>query len=117
VTGYVSDPHPLFKQAGVFIVPLLSGSGMRVKILDAWKWGLPVVSTRLGAEGISYEPGKHILIADSAQEFAEAVIRILQRPDLSESLRRNGRTWVERTYDWKGLYPAWGDIYPTGSSL
>jgi polysaccharide biosynthesis protein PslH len=117
VTGYVSDPQTLLKQAGVFIVPLLSGSGMRVKILDAWKWGLPVVSTRLGAEGISYEPGKHIFIADSAQEFAEAVIGILQRPDLSESLRRNGRTWVERTYDWKNIYPAWGDIYPSSSSL
>ena len=52
VTGYVPDPRPLAEQASAFIVPIFSGSGMRVKILDAWRWGLPVVSTSIGAEGI-----------------------------------------------------------------
>ncbi len=116
VTGYVPNPQPILEKAGVFIVPLFSGSGMRVKILDAWRWGLPVVSTRIGAEGIDYEDGYHLLIADTAQDFAAAVIQLLNDRARSLELRQNGRRWVEQHYDWKTVYPSWAAIYDAGST-
>jgi polysaccharide biosynthesis protein PslH len=111
VTGYVPDPRPYLEQAGAFIVPLFAGSGMRVKIVEAWRWGLPVVSTSIGAEGIDYRDGKDILIADRAEDFAEAIGRVLEDPILSAALRRNGRQRVEQEYDWQQVYPAWEAIY------
>ena len=66
VTGYVSDPLPYLQQASVFVVPLFSAVGMRVKIVDGWRWGLPIVSTTIGAEGIIYRSGENICIADDA---------------------------------------------------
>lgn len=111
VTGYVFDPQPYLKAAGVFIVPVRSGGGMRVKILDAWCWGLPVVSTSIGAEGINCRDGENILLTDDVASFAQAVIRVLQNQDLALRLRRNGRRWVEQHYDWRNTYQAWDDVY------
>ncbi len=115
VTGYVPDPRPYLEGAGVFIVPLLAGGGMRVKIVEAWRWGLPIVSTSTGAEGIDYRDGEIILIADSAEAFAEAVRQVLSEPALAQRLRENGRRWVEQHYDWRYVYPAWDAIYPTAA--
>jgi glycosyltransferase involved in cell wall biosynthesis len=112
VTGYVADPQPYLQRAAAFIVPLHSASGMRVKIVDAWRWGLPVVSTSIGAEGIQYCDGENLLIADDPPAFALAVVRLLTDPDLNNQLRRNGRRWVETHYDWQRRYPAWDLIYP-----
>lgn len=112
VTGYVTDPRPYLEQAGVFVVPLLAGGGMRVKIIDAWRWGMPIVSTSIGVEGIDYRDGENILIADGAEAFAEAVVRVLCEPELAQRLRKNGRSWVEHCYDWRQVYPAWDAIYP-----
>lgn len=112
VTGYVPNPLPYLQKAGVFIVPLLSGSGMRVKILDAWSWGLPVVSTTIGVEGIHHRDGENILIADEPEAFAQAVVRVLCDADLAGRMRENGRRWVEQHYDWRQVYPAWEAIYP-----
>jgi glycosyltransferase involved in cell wall biosynthesis len=111
VTGYVADPQPYLENAAVFVVPLFSAGGMRVKIVDAWRWGLPIVSTTIGAEGICYRDGENILIADSSEDFAKAVIRLLSEADLAQRLRQNGRHWVEEHYDWQILYPAWDAIY------
>ncbi|MCI0395214.1 MAG: glycosyltransferase, partial [Chloroflexi bacterium] len=80
VAGYVADPLPYLAETAAFVVPLHAGGGMRVKILDAWCWGLPVVSTTIGAEGICYQDGRDLLIADSPEAFAQAVIRLLSEP-------------------------------------
>ena len=111
VTGFVADPDPLLASSQVFVVPLLAGGGMRVKILDAWQWGLPVVSTTIGAEGIMKRPDENILLADEPQAFADAVIRVLIEPELADRLRRNGRDWVERHYDWKIVYKNVDSVY------
>ena len=113
VTGYVPDPQPYLERAGVFIVPLLSGGGMRVKIVDAWRWGLPVVSTSIGAEGISCRDGENILIADGIMAFTQAVVRVLCDPALAQRLRENGRRWVEAHYEWRSVYSQWDSIYST----
>ncbi len=104
VTGYVSDPQPYLQAADVFVVPLHSGGGMRVKILDAWLWGLPIVSTPIGAEGIELVDGDNILLAGDAPAFAAATLRLLTDPALNQRLRLAGRRWVEQTYAWQGVY-------------
>ena len=72
VTGYVVDPTPYYDASGVMVVPLRAGGGMRVKILNALAQGLPIVSTTIGCEGIAVESGRHLLIADTTEAFAEA---------------------------------------------
>lgn len=111
VTGYVVDPMPYLSETAAFIVPLHAGGGMRVKILDAWSWGLPIVSTTIGAEGIETEPGKNILIADTAETFAQAVIRPLRDPVLALQLGQNGRQTVLEKYNWQVIYTAWDTVY------
>lgn len=111
VTGYVADPRPFLEETAVFIVPLRAGGGMRVKIVDAWCWGVPVVSTSIGAEGIEVEDGRNILIADGPEALAGAVVRVLQDPSLGESLRTAARRHVEHRYNWRRTYPAWDAVY------
>ena len=110
-TGYVADPLPYLAQTAAFIVPLHAGGGMRVKILDAWSWGLPIVSTTIGAEGIEIQPERDILIADTADTFAQAVIRLLQNPALAQHLAEGGRETVLQKYNWRTVYAAWDEVY------
>jgi len=101
VTGYVDDDRLAAHNCGVFVVPLRSGSGVRVKILNALAMGLPVVSTSVGAEGLDAVNGKHLLIADSPREFADAVKKVLGDNDLSRTLGYNGRELVCAKYSWE----------------
>ena len=112
VLGYVADPAPYLAETAAFIVPLHAGAGMRVKILDAWCWGLPVVSTTHGAEGIEATHGEQLLLADDAPSFAEAVARLLTDGDLRTRLIRGGRRRVAERFDWRTRYTAWDEIYP-----
>jgi glycosyltransferase involved in cell wall biosynthesis len=105
VTDYVDDPTPYLERAGVMVVPLRAGGGMRVKILNALAQALPVVTTRLGCSGIAVEDGKHVLIADTPADFASAVLRALRDPDLAANLGRNGRQLVEAEYDSRVICP------------
>src|SRR5258705_844889 len=89
--GYVADPTPFWISAGVLAVPLLAGSGVRVKILEAMAMGVTVVSTPLGAEGLAVRSGDHLLLADTPAAFALACAAILRDPALAQGL-------VERAY-------------------
>jgi glycosyltransferase involved in cell wall biosynthesis len=111
VTGYVHDPAPYLAHTAVFIVPLHAAGGMRVKIVDAWCWGVPIVSTSIGAEGIDVQDGENLLIADTSDTFADAVMRVLQDPTLGDHLRENGRRWVQEQYDWRRVYAQWDTVY------
>lgn len=111
VTGFVPNAEPLLASSRVFVTPVRAGGGMRVKIIDAWQWGLPLVSTTIGAEGIATRPGENILLADEPQPFADAVVRVLTDADLAQRLRANGRAWVEAHYDWRSVYPRLNAIY------
>jgi len=113
VTGYVVDPMPYLSETAAFIVPLHAGGGMRVKILDAWSWGVPVVSTAIGAEGIEAVHKKNMLIADNAVAFSQAVIRIFKEPNLAQQLRENGRQTVLEKYNWQITYADWDHVYKT----
>jgi glycosyltransferase involved in cell wall biosynthesis len=98
ITGKVVSVLPYLCHANVAIVPLFFESGTRFKILEAGATGIPMVSTTLGAEGIPVINGKEILIADEPEEFAEAVIRIIENPDFAANLVNNCKALIEESY-------------------
>jgi len=111
VTGYIADPQPYLAETAAFIVPLLAGGGMRVKIIDGWTWGLPIVSTSVGAEGINWQADATIRIADQPDDFACAVINLLQDEIGAQKLAQAGRDWVLEHYNWRQTYRLWDQIY------
>lgn len=96
--GQRRDERGILAGAGVFVVPLFIGAGTRIKIMTAWSLEIPVVSTTIGAEGLSCKQGIDILIADSPDEFADCIIRLLSDPLMKEAVGRNGRRLVEEMY-------------------
>lgn len=111
VTGYVDDPVEYFRRTAVTLVPIRAGSGMRVKILEAFARGLPLVSTSIGYEGIDAKPGEHLLAADDTPSFAQAVIRLLTDPDLGTRLSVNARRLAESKYDYRAACQPLDAIY------
>lgn len=101
VIGEVDDAVAAMAPARVSVVPLLAGSGSRFKILEAWAAGVPVVSTRIGAEGLPARHGEELLLADGEEEFASAVSAILESEDLLARLKRGGRSLYEREFTWE----------------
>jgi glycosyltransferase involved in cell wall biosynthesis len=100
VTGTVDDVRPYYAAAVAAVVPLRSGSGTRLKILEAMAAGVPVVSTRLGAEGIETDPSVHLLLAEDGREIVEAVYRIVSSVETRVRLSQAARTLVCKVYDW-----------------
>lgn len=105
ITGFVPDVAPYMREADVYVVPLRMGSGTRFKLLESLAMGSKIVSTRIGAEGLGIEDGKHLLLADDPLSFAEAVIRLLREPALGEELTRHGRKFVQENFDWDAIIP------------
>ncbi len=102
--GRVEDVRPYIWQGSVFVVPLLSGSGTRLKILEAMAAGVPVVSTSIGAEGIAAVNGRHIWIGDSPAEFADRVKTLLLNDAQAEAMRAEARRLVESAYSWEAVH-------------
>jgi sugar transferase (PEP-CTERM/EpsH1 system associated) len=113
-TGRVEDLRPLVHQSRVFVVPLLSGSGTRLKILEGMAMGVPVVSTSIGAEGIVGVDGEHLRIADDPRAFAQAVLELLRDDPLAQRLRARGRELVERHYSWQSACARMLGAYSAG---
>lgn len=101
VTGAVPDVRPYLAASAVAIAPLQIGSGTRVKILEAFAMRKAVVSTTVGYQGLVVESGKHLLIADQAEEFAQAVVDLLHNPSRRIALGNAGRALVEAEYSWE----------------
>lgn len=104
LTGPLDDAITSIAAARVAVVPLLSGSGTRVKILEAWAAGVPVVSTSVGAEGLDAREGEDLLLADSPAEFAACVDRILSSTELRGRLAVAGRHRYEQSYTWEAAW-------------
>lgn len=95
-TGFVEDIEPFFREASVFILPMLIGTGIKIKLLEAMGWGLPVVSTPKGVEGIpGFEPGRHALVCGDPETFAKGVVRLLEDPLLRKAVVRTGLELAE----------------------
>jgi glycosyltransferase involved in cell wall biosynthesis len=105
LTGFVEDTRPYIADAAVYVVPLRGGGGTRFKILEALAMGKPVVSTTLGAEGFPVTAGQELLLADEPEDFARAVVSLLDKPERRTSLGRAGRAFVETQYDWRAIVP------------
>jgi len=99
VHGEVDNAIDFINQYPIMIVPLFSGSGMRVKILEGMALGKVVVTTTLGKEGIEAEHGKHLLIADDPESFIKAIENIHKNPGLVRSIGQNAKQFVEDFYD------------------
>jgi glycosyltransferase involved in cell wall biosynthesis len=100
VTGTVDDVRPFYASAVAAVVPLRSGSGTRLKILEAMAAGVPVISTRLGAEGLDVEHDVHLLLADTGPEIAAAICRVASSFETRTRLSAAARALVCRVYDW-----------------
>lgn len=101
VVGSVPDMPPYLATAEVAIVPLLIGSGTRLKILEALAMQKAVVTTSLGCEGLSVVSGKHLIMEDQPEAFAQSVVALLRNPEMRKALGAAGRTLVEDEYSWE----------------
>jgi glycosyltransferase involved in cell wall biosynthesis len=101
VAGPVDDAICELARAKVAVVPVLAGSGTRLKIMEAWAAGLPVVSTTLGAEGLGARDGENLLLADGGPAFAEAVSRLLACTELRQRVSAAGRLLLEKEFTWE----------------
>ena len=105
VSGNVEDIRPLLSQVTVGVVPLRVAGGSRLKILEAFAAGIPLVSTSIGAEGLDLQPGTHLLAADDEASFAEACLRLLGDSQLRTQLAGAARIFLGQRYDWKSISP------------
>jgi glycosyltransferase involved in cell wall biosynthesis len=94
VVGPVREVAPEYARARLMVVPLRAGSGTRIKILEAFRFGVPVVSTTIGAAGLDVQHGVHLLIADTPEEFTAACLRLIDADTLAATLAANAFAWL-----------------------
>ena len=103
VVGEVPDAHEFVNEHNIAVVPLLSGSGMRIKIIESMALGKTVITTLVGAEGIQYSEFEDIIIADNVPKMVENICRLYQHPEEAEAIGLNARRLVEELYDNKKI--------------
>lgn len=113
VLGYLNDREfaQALGSAWVVVVPIQAGSGMRVKILEAFLWGKPVVTTQLGIEGIAARPNEHVRLADAPDAFAAHTVELLRDRLLAREQGRAAKRLAETLYDWRRFTPRLLDFY------
>jgi len=111
VTGSVDDLKPYIGRAWVYICPLISGAGIKNKVLEAWAASTPLVATSLSCEGINVAPDKDILVSDEPSDFAADVLKLINDRQLSDNLARAGREKVLAEYDWESKARALEDQF------
>jgi len=115
IVGAVPDAQPYIRAAAVYVIPLRVGGGTRFKALEAMACAKPIVSTSLGVEGIGVQDQRELLLADTAQAFADAVLRLLRDGEaagtLSQQLGDQARRFVASHYDWAQIVPQLETVY------
>ena len=99
--GEVDDAEVFMQSHGIMIVPIQAGSGIRIKSLEAMALGVPVVSTSIGAQGLTVESGTQMLIADDPEGFADGIIQLLLNPAASQEMTQQARAYVEQHHNLK----------------
>jgi len=97
--GEINDAYDFINSKAVMVVPLFSGSGMRIKIIEGMALGKPIVTTDIGTEGIPTENGNNILIANDVNQFTDAIIRLINDRELSNQIGRNAIGFIQEKYD------------------
>jgi glycosyltransferase involved in cell wall biosynthesis len=100
VTGFVEDVRPFLDRAAVFVCPMLSGAGIKNKILQAWAMSVPVVATSAATGGLAVQEGGNILLGDTPQALADAILRVTHDAALASRLGAGGRRTVIDRYTW-----------------
>jgi glycosyltransferase involved in cell wall biosynthesis len=98
--GYVDNIGDIYSLSSIAIVPIFEGSGSRLKILDAFAHGVPVIATSVGASGLQVEVGRHFLLADTKSDFMKSIAVLMENEDFYKYLRINARKLVVTNYDW-----------------
>jgi sugar transferase (PEP-CTERM/EpsH1 system associated) len=111
VVGPVPDTRPYLRDATLAVVPLLAGTGTRLKVLEALASGRAVVSTEVGCEGLDVADGEHVLVSNRPDGFAQHVVRLLREPSLRASIANKGRTLVEERYTWSSMIARLESVY------
>ena len=111
VTGAVDDMRDYYAKAAVVVVPLRVGGGTRLKILEGMAMQKAIVSTSVGAEGIDHTNGIDILLRDTPESFADAVVDVMSDSKLRTGLEVAGRQLVEAKYDWKAVGNILCDVF------
>ena len=101
VIDNVASSKEFYHTYDVMLVPLWSGSGLRIKLVEGLAYGKPIITTTIGAEGIAYTHNENLLIADNADDFANAIVDVLQNPQLKQSLQTKARLLAETNFDYK----------------
>lgn len=114
LTGFVPDVKPYLAAADVYVAPLRMGSGTRFKLLEAMAMKKAIVSTHLGAEGLSVSADREMLLADSSAEFAAAVVALLGDPERRRAIGSAAAALVSANYDWEAIIPKMEAVYQTG---
>jgi glycosyltransferase involved in cell wall biosynthesis len=100
--GRVAEIREPLTRYSVFVCPIFSGSGVRVKILEAFAAGIPVVSTPLGAEGLGCQDGRELLLARDGAGFSAATMALFNDPGRAAAMARQARQTAEEKWDWSG---------------
>ncbi len=111
VTGFVDDMRSYVGRAQVMLSPMVYSVGIQNKVLEAMALGTPVVVAAQAAEALSARPGRDLLTATTAQEFAQATLRLLEDGALRDTLSQGGRAYVERHHDWRIVTDQLIDVY------
>jgi glycosyltransferase involved in cell wall biosynthesis len=111
LAGHIPDTRTLYHSPNTIVVaPLFSGTGQRVKLLEAFSMACPVVTTRVGAMGFPVEPGVNMLIAETTEEFAGALRRLIAEPGLRRRMGDNARTMILDRFDWSRVGKEYLDV-------
>jgi sugar transferase (PEP-CTERM/EpsH1 system associated) len=111
VTGYVEDMRPYVGRAEVMLSPMVYSVGIQNKVLEAMALGTPVVAAAQAAAALGTQTGRDLLVATSAQDFADATLRLMDDADLRVSLSQHGRTYVEEQHDWHTVTSRLVEVY------
>ena len=103
VANDVPSVTDYYAAATIAVVPLRFGGGTRLKILEAWAHGVPIVSTTVGCEGLDGLDGQHLMVADRSRDFASRCVALLRSPELRDRIAREGRRLVAERYRWEDI--------------
>ncbi len=111
IPGRVPDLRPYFECSLIYVSPLRLGAGIKNKVLETLAMQTPLVATPLSCDGIPVEPGKHVLLANTDDEFVAQILTLMRTPRLRESLARNGRQLVEEHFTWQHVADLYEELY------
>ena len=111
VVGEIKSAESFYKDNGILVVPLLSGSGIRIKIIEGLSFGKAIVSTSIGAMGIQLKKNENILIGDSPEDFAEAMVRLYKDKDFRLNVGKTARTLAKKEFDVIALGKKMNEFY------